>query len=293
MGIVAQHTHDHFEALLILSGRRVQHLGMIDVEADAGCMLFMPPGLPHGARLLTDNIALLFSFNLAFLHPELPANARRAWDQPSTLEAAPDLLPFAAQPHVRFGCGAELTERLRSMGSDLMMGSAAQAIGSLSYARAQLSLLLLEVVRAFERPMIDAMQLNRPAVRSEKIDHLQSFIQSNLSERISIEDAARHLAISSSCLAARIKRVTGKTFGELLNDARLLQAKEMLLYSDCRVSDIAYRCGFDDHAYFSRRFRQSMGLSPLEYRRVHLAPGSAVHGRAAPEPDERRPAVRH
>jgi AraC-like DNA-binding protein len=51
-----------------------------------------------------------------------------------------------------------------------------------------------------------------------------------------------------------------------------MRAKEMLLFTGRRISEIANSCGFDDHAYFSRRFRQLAGMSPLEYRRLHTAP---------------------
>jgi AraC family transcriptional activator of pobA len=37
------------------------------------------------------------------------------------------------------------------------------------------------------------------------------------------------------------------------------------------VEDIAYDCGFNDPAYFSRFFRQATGSSPAAWRRQHLA----------------------
>ena len=268
-GVFPQHAHDGFEALLILSGRRIQHIGLHDVVADQGSLLFIPPGVLHGATLQGDSVSLMFSFSLSFLHPELGTEAARAWDRPATLDSAPELLPFLAQPNLDFTCDPRLWIRLREMGAELMARSGTQVLGVGAYARAQLSILLLDVVQAFEGQLLEVVQAHRPAANSECIDDLLAFLRDRLADPISIEDAARHLHVSSSCLAARVRRLTGKSFSELLGEARLLRAKELLIYSDQRISEIAFACGFEDHAYFSRRFRLWLGAAPVDYRKRH------------------------
>jgi AraC-like DNA-binding protein/quercetin dioxygenase-like cupin family protein len=271
-GVIPSHTHDYFEIVLILSGRRVQHLGLRDVEASNGDILFMPPGLSHGATLETDNVTLLISFNLPFLRPELPVDAMSAWNQAATLERVPELLPFVGQLSMNLRSNTQLAERLCAMGTELQARANSPRLGAPTFARAQLSLLLLEVVEAFEQPLLQvAAKARGGGTQANRLDELFAFFREHLSERIGINDAAVHLHMSSSCLAARIRRVTGKTFGTLLLEARLMRAKELLLFSDRRISEIANICGFDDHAYFSRRFRQLAAMSPLDYRRLHAA----------------------
>jgi AraC-like DNA-binding protein/quercetin dioxygenase-like cupin family protein len=288
-GVISQHSHPHFETLLLLSGNRVQHLGLRDIEARRGHLLFMPPEVPHGATLQTENVSLLLSFNLAFLRPELPVDAAGAWDRPATLAAVPELLPFVAQSQLDIRCDVQLTKRLCDMSTDLRARTDSPSLGAMAFARAQLSLLLLEVVRAFERPLLEATaRMHNGVTNTNRMDQLFAFLRNHLAERVSINDAAKHLNASSSCLTARIKRVTGKTFGELLLEMRLLRAKELLLYSDHRISQIAYTCGFDDHAYFSRRFHQIIGVSPLDYRHKHAFSPEPIHQPAAAQRDDKK-----
>jgi AraC-like DNA-binding protein len=278
-GIFPKHEHPYFEMLLQLSGSRTQHLGIRDVELDEGHLVCMGQGLPHGGTLHGESISLVIGFNLPFLCPELPIYAAKAWSQPAALEAAPCLLPFVAQTHIDFRCSVELTRKLQEMGSDLMARSSSESIGSKAYARAKLMLFLLSVVEAFEEDLVEVG--GSPILSeygSERVDELLNFIRGNLAERISIEDAARHLNISPSCLAVRVRRITGKTFGDLLLEVRLKRAKELLLYRDDRISEIAHATGFEDHAYFSRRFRQLVGMTPGDYRKARSPIGGIEKG---------------
>lgn len=51
-----------------------------------------------------------------------------------------------------------------------------------------------------------------------------------------------------------------------VNHLRIEKAKNMLLDSNCTVSEVAYLSGFSDPYYFSREFKKRIGLSPSEFR---------------------------
>jgi AraC family transcriptional activator of tynA and feaB len=64
------------------------------------------------------------------------------------------------------------------------------------------------------------------------------------------------------------KRAT--TFGRELADVRLERARDLLgdrRYVDTTIGDVASRCGFAEASHFARRFRNSYGVSPTDYRR--------------------------
>jgi two-component system response regulator YesN len=59
----------------------------------------------------------------------------------------------------------------------------------------------------------------------------------------------------------------GCPFGEYLTKLRLERAEQLLHDTDWRISRIAEHVGFESFSYFSKRFREAMGMTPSEYRR--------------------------
>jgi len=57
----------------------------------------------------------------------------------------------------------------------------------------------------------------------------------------------------------------GVTPLDFIREARIRKACQ-LLKEGGTVNDVAYKCGFSDPKYFSKCFRQTMGISPTEYR---------------------------
>ena len=79
---------------------------------------------------------------------------------------------------------------------------------------------------------------------------------------VNIETIASEVCLSRSQLNRRIKSITGVTTQQYVNRVRLEQARELLANESLQVSEVAYHCGFDDVASFSRAFRRTFGVSP-------------------------------
>ena len=85
----------------------------------------------------------------------------------------------------------------------------------------------------------------------------------------SLTDAARMLHCDVTWLSREIKRRTGRTYTELLQERRLRQAAWLLEHTRQRVSDIALSVGYENISYFHRLFQKRFGLSPKKYRDSH------------------------
>ncbi|MGV9881316.1 AraC family transcriptional regulator [Streptomyces sp. NPDC003006] len=83
----------------------------------------------------------------------------------------------------------------------------------------------------------------------------------------SVRTCAEHLGVSVSYLSEAVKASTGRTPGELIRQARVHEAKRLLLRTELSVRQVAGRVGFGDPAYFCRFFRRETGASPGDFRR--------------------------
>lgn len=67
-------------------------------------------------------------------------------------------------------------------------------------------------------------------------------------------------------LSKAIKKATGKTFKELLQERRLVKAKELLVNTDLPIASIVDEVGYDNISYFYRIFKNKYGETPKEMR---------------------------
>lgn len=82
----------------------------------------------------------------------------------------------------------------------------------------------------------------------------------------SLTQVAEGLHCDVSWLSREIRRRTGRTFTELLQERRLNQAAWMLKNTREKVSDIAVSVGYENISYFHRIFARRFGCSPKKYR---------------------------
>lgn len=92
------------------------------------------------------------------------------------------------------------------------------------------------------------------------------YINKNYSKRIDLQTVADELYVSTWHLCKLIKKETGTNFVDLLNEARIDQAKKLLTESNLKIYEIAEDVGYADTAYFSKTFKKITSVTPNEYR---------------------------
>lgn len=87
-----------------------------------------------------------------------------------------------------------------------------------------------------------------------------------MSEEISLNTIAASVGMSPSYFSSVFSREVGQTFVEYLTGIRMERAKELLMCSAMKTSEIGYEVGYKDPHYFSYIFKKTQGISPKEYR---------------------------
>ena len=99
------------------------------------------------------------------------------------------------------------------------------------------------------------------------LQRVMQFVEENIGNSdVGVGDMAEAAATSRSGLQRKLKQTMGITPQDLMKEARIKRACQLLRESDKNISEVAYACGFTDPKYFSRSFRQSTGKTPSEYR---------------------------
>ena len=98
-----------------------------------------------------------------------------------------------------------------------------------------------------------------------------TYIHQYYMDSISLEDTAQHVNMSKEYLARCFRQEMGITLVTYLNRYRINQAKKLLEQGERNLTAIALETGFSSSGYFSRVFRQEVGMSPSDYIKVETS----------------------
>jgi AraC-like DNA-binding protein len=100
---------------------------------------------------------------------------------------------------------------------------------------------------------------------------IQSYVEKNLTGKITLADLSWNLHCSTVTLTERFKKEFGITIMQYVTQKRMEAAKELLSSENVSINEVAARCGFPDVEYFSRTFKSAFGISPSRWRRENKA----------------------
>ncbi|MBC7745507.1 MAG: AraC family transcriptional regulator [Flavobacterium sp.] len=109
-----------------------------------------------------------------------------------------------------------------------------------------------------------------PAIyNTDSISNSILFMRKNINEKLGIEELSKQQNISVSHYCRTFKRKTGSSPINYFNQLKIQKACQCLYFTDRSIKEICTELGFDDQYYFSRLFRNIIGLSPLKYKNLH------------------------
>ena len=101
---------------------------------------------------------------------------------------------------------------------------------------------------------------------SRRIEKVLEYMRKNYQKDISLEDISKLLNMTVVSFSRFIKKMTGKTFVDSLNEIRLDHSSRMLIDTRQSIADISIQCGYHNLSYFNRIFKKKHGCTPKEYR---------------------------
>lgn len=124
-----------------------------------------------------------------------------------------------------------------------------------------------KIFKRFMKDIIYKMEdLRRSNLRPEIMKVIE-YIEKNYMEKISLEQVANLVSMNRSYFCKLFKSETGITFQDYLIKLRMEKARELLINSDMKISDIAEKVGYANVFYFDRYFKVFFDKTPGEVRK--------------------------
>ncbi|MFE7569233.1 helix-turn-helix domain-containing protein [Streptomyces sp. NPDC057539] len=114
-------------------------------------------------------------------------------------------------------------------------------------------------------------------------------IRERYSEPLTLDELAHTAMVSKFHFLRTFRRITGVTPGRFLSAVRLHEAKILLVSTSLNVSDIGAQVGYSSTGSFTRRFSESVGFSPTQYRHNALGNAQPSQRKISLAPTEPRP----
>lgn len=252
------HRHTFHEIVYVRQGRGSHVVDTRRWPLDPPHLAFVAPGQVHfweGVRDL-EGWVVLFTEDFLVVHPE-------DRDVLHELAELPWLCPGRSLAPALSGLVAEMEREYLGRAPDFV-----------SVLQAYLHVLLVRA-RRLSRSAAPWTAPARP--EEERARSITRRFNRLLGEsgpavaELSVRGCAAEVGISTGYLNEAVKRVTGRTPGQLIRQAQAREAKRLLATTELTVAQVARLAGFTDAAYFCRFFRRETGTSPGNFRRVTRA----------------------
>lgn len=258
---ISTHRHaDLAQCILILSGG-----GLIDIEGRSIAMeppwiVWLPVGVVHGFRFIPGTDGLVLTVSDDVVGAAIQSSVDR--DRLSFVAAEPCHAPLPAAAAIGIDVVHLMTAVEREQ--DLPRTAGDTVVVS------TISLLLVAMLRL---KTLDTLDRHLGATQASEFRRFREYVEHSFRAQPTMKETARALGITTDRLHAITTRAVGKGPLAIQHERLVLECKRELIYTRKRISDIAFDCGFQDLAYFSRFFARHAGCPPREFRRRHLDPG--------------------
>ncbi len=247
----AFHRHEGYEVFLFLQGNVNCYVEQQCFHLERGDLLVIRPGQYHRPAMLDqspyERITLNFQNSLlqklSTGHTNLSALFQ---DTPNDTVCFVHLNREQLQHYLSLTSTIEALLTSDTFGADLLIHS-------------HLLQLFVLIHNAFRTSGQATSNIMPPLIRN-----LLRYIDSNLSEPITLETLEREFYLNGTYISRQFKKHTGLTLRNYILERRISHACA-LLSTDLSITEVCQQSGFSDYANFIRSFTKTVGISPGKY----------------------------
>jgi AraC family transcriptional activator of pobA len=259
--ILYLHWHEHFEIIVMRKGSMVLHIDSRPYMVEAGDVVIIPGGSLHVGYSLSEEDVY---YDCVVLNPSLFND----W-VPDPIHAQ-YVAPYL-EGRIRFPIKPtdldETCMRYYPLLDEVIAELSAKNPAYQLIVKSKLHVLFTLLSRTFMPQQWADKPLEVYFPNHDRFKLLIQTLQSNFSEKMTVEHAAKEVNLNPYYFCKLFKRLTGRTFIEYVNVCRMNEAKRLLLVSNHSITEIASKVGCENPNYFTKLYKKYMGMTPSQSRR--------------------------
>ena len=251
-----EHTHDYVEVIYMCSGETTHIVNGKTIKLEQGDLLFLNQSATHevckaGEKDVAVNFIVLpdfFATTLTAIGEEETPLRKFLVDCLCGQNTGPGYLHFDVSG----------IQPIQNLVENLLWTLLEETPNKRKMSQMTMALLFLQLMGHTETLLT---QDQEQAAIFQVLSYVEShYVNGSLTELSAL------LHYDLYWLSREIKRKTGKTYTQLVQEKRLAQAAFLLKNTERNVDDIANAVGYENMGYFHRIFREFYGMSPRAYR---------------------------
>ncbi len=132
--------------------------------------------------------------------------------------------------------------------------------------QAQLSSLLVELIRIWRQKGFDTNHISVNQVDAESIHTITEYIDSHFADPLKVQTLADKCGMSYSYFARLFRQLYGQSCKEYIEFIRICKAEDMLLFTNSDLNYISQETGFSDCSHLIKTFKKLKGITPKQFR---------------------------
>ena len=251
-GIVPPHRQSQIFISLVLDGTGEKTIGHFTFPIHKNLLFIVPERVVHSSKYWCDYAHGYFlSFNIEFF-------LQNAF--PKHHIADKKIFRRSIRPYLNLT--PDQTSKLQTIFEYLME----EYNGEKTRKNEMLAIKVLELIVLCDRFFTEAETLHHESIYNNVVEDFNELIRKHYSQERSVGFYAKALNIHPNHLNALVKKYTGLTAKETIDDYIVTEAKFLLHSSSLTIKEIAYELGFTNPDQFSTFFKKRLQQSPSHYK---------------------------
>lgn len=249
---VPPHKWSYYRLGLLKEGSADYTCGIYKFKAKENTLLIMPPRIVTASTNWTVDVQGYF---LAFNHDFFLQS-----HFPHKYLANKKILQPSVKPYMH------LPVELAGKAEQIFKTILKEKYENKSHRKELIAIKIVELLILVERLYLEVHEFDDNQITLDLVKRFSDLIEVNFARERSVAFYASALHVHPNHLNAVIKRHSGMTAKDSIQNRLLLETKYLLHQTTLSVKEIAHQLGFDDPNYFAVFFKRSEGLSPIAYR---------------------------